>query len=173
MRSFCKRVRRKTESLGLVVIDHLQFIQPPPRLEGPAAIAAITRDLKAMAKDLGVPIILVSHLNRDIGHRENKRPMLSDLFGSSAIEKDADAVLFVHRDHYWLARQGPPMPENGYDHEKADELRDKWLRDLKEIEHDADLILAKRRRGRGDGCIGVNFNPETTKFYDRIGPRLL
>lgn len=168
MRSFAKRVRRRYNGIDLVIIDHLQFIQPPPRLEGPAAIAAITRELKAMAKDLEVPIILVSHLNRDVSHRDNKRPLLSDLFGSSAIEKDADVVAFVHREHYWLTRQGPKMPEDETDWVRADELKELWKKALRHIEGDADIILAKRRRGRGDGSITVDFDMKNTKFKDRV-----
>ena len=106
---------------------------------------------------LAVPIILVSHLNRETNKRTSNRPVLSDLYGSSAIEKDADTVLFVHREHYWLSRKGPES--------EADRLE--WEMKLKEIENDAELILAKRRRGKGSDCKKVGFNPELTLFYEK------
>ncbi len=153
--------------LGLVVIDHLQFIEhPDPRREGPSKIADITRDLKAMAKELGVPVILVSHLNRDLSHRNGKRPQLSDLFGSSAIEKDADCVLFVHRENYWIAREGPKVPDDPLDFAEAEANRQVWEAALERTKNEADLILAKRRRGKGAAWKKVTFTPEITLFSD-------
>ena len=155
--SHARRVKRRF-GLDLLVIDHLQFIQPrTSNKEGPAAVAEITADLKALAKMLAVPIILVSHLNRETNKRTSNRPVLSDLYGGSAIEKDADTVLFVHREHYWLSRKGPES--------EADRLE--WEMKLKEIENDAELILAKRRRGKGSDCKKVGFNPELTLFYEK------
>ena len=154
--SHARRVKKRF-GLDLLVIDHLQFIQPKTaNKEGPAAVAEITADLKAIAKRLQVPIILISHLNRETNKRSSNRPVLSDLYGGSAIEKDADTVLFVHREHYWLARKAPES--------EAD--RPAWLAKLKEIENEAELILAKRRRGKGADCIKVGFNPELTMFYE-------
>lgn len=152
------RLRRKLNgALDLLVIDHLQFIQPPEGKEGPAAIADVTRGLKAMAKALEVPILLVSHLNREPSKRTNShRPLLSDLYGGGAIEKDADTVMFVHREAYWLAREGP----------KSEEDRLEWELKLKEIENEAELILAKRRRGKGADYRKVVFEPELTLFRD-------
>lgn len=151
-----RRVRARQGDLGLIVIDHLQFIQPPSNKEGPAAVAEITRQLKGIAKSLKVPILLISHLNRDPAKRNNHRPLLADLYGGGAIEKDADTVIFVHREHYWLSRKGPEPNEDPI----AFELL------LKDLENKAELILAKRRRGKGSAIKKVGFNPENTLFYE-------
>src|SRR5690606_11220696 len=111
--SYARRVQKRF-GLDLLVIDHLQFLQPPPNKEGPAAVADVTRDLKASAKTLGLPILLVSHLNREPNRRTGNRPTLSDLYGGGAIEKDADTVVFIHREHYWLARKGPDSEEDRF-----------------------------------------------------------
>lgn len=153
--SYARRVQKRY-GLDLLVIDHLQFIQPPPNKEGPAAIADVTRDLKSSAKVLGVPVLLVSHLNREPNRRTGNRPSLADLYGGGAIEKDADSVVFVHREHYWLHRKGPDSEED----------RLAWEAKLREIENEAEFILAKRRRGKGSDYRKVGFNPELTMFYE-------
>jgi replicative DNA helicase len=153
--SNARRVKRRF-GLDLLVLDHLQFVRPTnPKKEGPEAIAEVVADLKHMADILQVPIILVSHLNRDTNKRDNYRPGLSDLFGSSAIEKDADVVCFVHRLFYWLERAGPA---------KNQDLSD-WQYEIDKIKNDADLILAKRRRGIGAGSVKCGWSGETTSFY--------
>jgi replicative DNA helicase len=167
MKALCRRASRKYEKLDLVVIDHLQFIEHyDPRRDGPSKVADITREVKAMAKDLNVPIILVSHLNRDLAKRDGGRPQLSDLFGSSAIEKDADVVCFVHRENYWLSRQGPKPADDPFDEAEAEANRMMWEQALERTKHDAELIIAKRRRGAGAGYRKVRFLPERTLFMD-------
>jgi replicative DNA helicase len=153
--SNARRVRRRF-GLDLLVLDHLQFIKPNnPKKEGPEAIAEVVADIKHMAQLLEVPVILVSHLNRDTNKRDQFRPVLSDLFGSSAIEKDADCVVFVHRLHYWLQRAGCPK----------DKDEETWAAEMAAIERDAEIIIAKRRRGRGAGSVKVGWDPEKTLFY--------
>jgi replicative DNA helicase len=167
MKALCRRAARKHGKLDLVVIDHLQFIEHyDPRRDGPSKVADITREVKAMAKDLNVPIILVSHLNRDLAKRDGGRPQLSDLFGSSAIEKDADVVCFVHRENYWLSRQGPKPADDPFDEAEAEANRMMWEQALERTKHDAELIIAKRRRGAGSGYRKVRFLPERTLFMD-------
>jgi replicative DNA helicase len=153
--SNARRVKRRF-GLDLLVLDHLQFIKPNnPKKEGADAIADVVADVKHMAQLLEVPIILVSHLNRESSKRDNYRPVLSDLFGSSAIEKDSDCVLFVHRLAYWLERAGP----------KKDEDPIAWQAAIDAIRNDAELILAKRRRGRGAGSVSVGWDESKTSFY--------
>jgi replicative DNA helicase len=153
--SNARRVKRRF-GLDLMVIDHLQFVRPNnPKKEGPEAVAESVADIKQMADLLQVPIILVSHLNRDTNKRDNYRPVLSDLFGSSAIEKDADTVCFVHRLAYWLERAGP----------KKDEDPAIWQLGIDAIKHEAEFILGKRRRGEGAGSIKVGWRGERTLFY--------
>lgn len=127
IRTACRRLARK--KLDLVVIDYLQLIgNGPDRSENRVQeISAITRGLKMLAKDLGVPVMALSQLSRQVESREDKRPQLSDLRESGTIEQDADVVLFVYRDEYYLSRNGGICPE-----------------DLKNV---AEVIIAKQRHG--------------------------
>jgi replicative DNA helicase len=168
MKALCRRMQRKWGGIDLVVIDHLQFIEHwDPKRDGPSKVADITREVKALAKDLAVPVILVSHLNRDLSKREGGRPQLSDLFGSSAIEKDADVVIFVHRENYWLSRQGPKPADDPFDVAEAEANRMMWEQALERTKNEAELIIAKRRRGAGSGYRKVQFLPERTLFTDQ------
>jgi replicative DNA helicase len=153
--SNARRVKRRF-GLSLLVLDHLQFIRPNnPKKEGPDAIAETVADIKHAAQLLDVPVLLISHLNRDTSKRDNYRPVLSDLFGSSAIEKDADTCVFVHRLAYWLERAGP----------KKDEDPIAWQADIDAIRNDAEFILGKRRRGTGAGSVKVGWQGDATMFY--------
>lgn len=157
IRSMAKRVMQET-GLKLLVVDHLGFIRnQDTRKTGPDAIGELTADLKALAKELDVPVLLISHINRDASKRENYRPGLSDLYGSSAIEKDADMVIFVHRLAYWLRRKGPALNED----------RESWEASMLAIDNQAELILAKRRRGHGEGIAEVYWDPNKTLFLPR------
>lgn len=104
MRTRCRRLKR-TKGLNLVVVDYLQLMRPTvgTRPESRVLeISMITQGLKAIAKELEVPVIALSQLSRQVESREDKRPMLSDLRESGSIEQDADAVMFVYRDEYYL-----------------------------------------------------------------------
>ncbi len=106
----CARARRAKmqHDTGIIFIDYLQFITPPSTQQnGAAAIQHITRALKGLAKELKVPIVLLSQLNRGLESRTNKRPMMSDLRESGAIEQDADVILFLHREGYYKAHEWP------------------------------------------------------------------
>lgn len=93
---------RRTKNLGLVIIDYLQLMESTTRSDNRVVvISEITRQLKVMAKELNVPIILLSQLSRGVESRTDKRPMLSDLRESGSIEQDADIVLFLYRDAYY------------------------------------------------------------------------
>ena len=101
IRAKCRRLKRR-EGLGLVVVDYLQLMQGPRAAENrQQEIADISRSLKNLARELQVPVIAVSQLNRQLESRENKRPRLGDLRESGAIEQDADVVLFIYRDDYY------------------------------------------------------------------------
>ncbi len=153
------RLRQRKSGLNLIVIDHLQFIRfenpRAPKIEG---IEQVTRDIKALAKEMEVPVILVSHLSRGVSMRDEKTPVLSDLHGSSAIEKDADVVFFVHREEYWLLRNEPPAHDF--------EARIEWEQKMDIVRGKAEIILAKRRRGRGVGRRTLLFNESFTEFSD-------
>ncbi|MGL1921967.1 MAG: AAA family ATPase [Hyphomicrobiales bacterium] len=158
IRARAKKMQREG-GLAFLLIDHIGFIQFEDRRTNKIdGIAEVTRDLKALAKELRIPIIAISHMNRDANKRDNHRPMLSDLFGSSSIEKDADIVLFVHREQYWLERNEPT--DDG-----STEYAD-WEAKLSECKGKAELILAKRRRGKGAGLRLVEFDEAKTMFNE-------
>lgn len=155
--SGCTQARRKLGGLDLVVIDYLQLIQYEiGRGENnAAAVGKITKGLKALSKELGVPIVCLSQLSREVEHRDNKRPTLSDLRDSGAIEQDADAVIFVFREEYYLAKDEPkggPATTNTKWHE--------WQNELREAEGVVELICAKVRQGK-TGTIKVHVEFET------------
>lgn len=157
IRSRARRLRRRG-GVDFILIDHLRFIAPDdPRAQERDQIQQVTRDLKALAKELQVPVLLVAHLNREANKRDNHKPTLSDLYGSASIEQNADVVAFVHREEYWLAKEEPS-------NRGGDDYTD-WENDIRPHRGRADLIVAKRRRGpTGESRLGWNAN--LTLFYD-------
>ncbi|MDH3306348.1 MAG: replicative DNA helicase [Acidimicrobiia bacterium] len=139
VRAKCRRLKRH-RGLDLVVLDYLQLMQGRNRENRQQEIAEISRNLKNLARELGVPIIAVSQLNRSLEAREDKRPRLGDLRESGAIEQDADIVMFIYRDEYY-------HPEN------------------QESKGLAEVIVAKHRAG-STGRIDMTFMPEFTLFGD-------
>jgi replicative DNA helicase len=106
-----RRMKRK-HGIGLIVVDYLQLMQASKRRESRVQdITEITTGLKALAKELRVPVLALSQLSRETERRDNKRPQLSDLRESGSIEQDADVVLFVYRDEYYLERAAPSEDE--------------------------------------------------------------
>ena len=137
IRAKCRRLKRR-HGLSLVVVDYLQLMEASTRENRQQEISEITRNLKNLARELEVPILAVSQLNRSLESREDKRPRLSDLRESGAIEQDADVVMFIYRHEYY-------HPE---DQEK---------RGI------AEIIVAKHRAG-STGPIEMTFQPEFTRF---------
>ncbi len=137
VRAKCRRLKRKN-GLSLVVIDYLQLMQASNRENRQQEISEITRNLKNLARELDVPIIAVSQLNRSLESREDKRPRLSDLRESGAIEQDADIVMFIYRHEYY--------------HEEDTEKRGI-----------AEVHVAKHRSGP-QGTVQLTFQPEFTRF---------
>ena len=163
------RVRRmkRTLDVGLIVIDYLQLIASSPgaRSEnGVQEISAITRGLKALAKELGVPVLALSQLSRAVELREDKRPLLSDLRESGTIEQDADVVLFVYREHYYL-RSKAPERRSGEPEREFNNRFEEWKMRLAQVEDKAELIVAKHRQGE-TGTILLRFEPRFTRFSD-------
>ncbi|MGH8915442.1 MAG: replicative DNA helicase [Acidimicrobiia bacterium] len=137
IRAKCRRLRRKS-GLSLVVIDYLQLMEASSRENRQQEISEITRNLKNLARELEVPVIAVSQLNRSLEAREDKRPRLSDLRESGSIEQDADVVMFIYRHEYY-------HPE---------EQEKKGI---------AEVIVAKHRAG-STGPVEMTFQPEFTRF---------
>ncbi|HYE00172.1 MAG TPA: DnaB-like helicase C-terminal domain-containing protein, partial [Alphaproteobacteria bacterium] len=125
-------------------------------------VSMITQGLKAMAKELDVPVIALSQLSRQVEQREDKRPQLSDLRESGSIEQDADVVMFVFREQYYLERAEPGQrPEEST--EKFNERYQRWQTRLAEVHNTAEAIIAKARHGPV-GAVKLHFEGQFTKF---------
>ena len=152
----CNRLHRKVGGLGLLVVDYIQLIQGLNRKENRTLeIAEITGGLKKIAKDLNIPVIGVSQLSRSIETREDKRPQMSDLRDSGSIEQDADLVMFLYREEYYLKRSEPSQD----DEKKYAE----WKAKSKEHFNKAEIIIDKHRHGP-TGSVKTIFIGEFTKF---------
>ncbi|MGC8527798.1 replicative DNA helicase [Acidiphilium multivorum] len=166
LRTRCRRLRR-TRGLALIVVDYLQLMRPAAGTRPDnrvLEISQITQGLKAIAKELSVPVIALSQLSRAVESREDKRPQLSDLRESGTIEQDADAVMFVYRDEYYLQARMPK--QMAYDSEdKFQDALAKWQQDMEHVHNRAELILAKQRHGP-TGKIDLFFEAEFTRFAD-------
>jgi len=135
IRAKARRLAARRQGLGLIIVDYLQLMSHHRRVDNrQQEIAEISRSLKLLAKELKIPVIAVSQLNRDPERRQDKRPQLSDLRESGAIEQDSDVVMFIHRDDSDPAKKGL-----------------------------ADLIVAKHRNGPTD-TVPVTFLPHLTQF---------
>ena len=159
-----RRLKRdKEKGLGLIVIDYLQLISSSTRSENRVQeLSEMTRQLKIMAKELNVPVLVLSQLSRLVEQRDNKRPQLSDLRESGSIEQDADVVMFVFREHYYLKNDKPIQRTN----ETADKYQQRekaWQQQLQESLNTAELIIAKHRHGK-TATVPLYFNGEFGKF---------
>jgi replicative DNA helicase len=155
------RARRlnRQRGLDLIVIDYIQLMQGSTRraMEGRVQeVTEITTNLKALAKELKVPILALSQLSRQVESREDKHPQLSDLRESGSIEQDADVVMFVYREEYYLMNK-EPRPGT-VEHEK-------WQADMEAVLGKAEVIIGKQRHGP-TGTVNLQFNGEVTRFAD-------
>jgi replicative DNA helicase len=151
-----RRLKRQ-RGLDLMVVDYLQLLSGSSRRSNEnrvQEITEITTGLKALAKELEVPILALSQLSRQVESRDDKRPQLSDLRESGSIEQDADVVIFVYRDEYYLKNKEP---------REGSEEWFKWESDLKAAENRAELIIGKQRHGP-TGKVDVLFESHVTRF---------
>ena len=170
IRTRCRRLARASRNnqhngLGLIVIDYLQLLDPGRRNQNEnrvQEISAISRGLKALAKDLDVPVLALSQLSRAVEQREDKRPQLSDLRESGSIEQDADVVMFVYRDEYYLEKK-MPQETNFESSELFQQKLNKWQNDMDEVHNKAEVIVGKQRHGPV-GKVLLHFQPEFTHF---------
>ncbi len=159
-----RRLKRQ-HGLGLIVVDYLQLLSGSgKRHDGRVQeITEISMGLKALAKELSVPIIALSQLSRQVESRDDKRPQLADLRESGSIEQDADVVLFVYREKYYLSRSEP---------REGTEEHMQWMARLDEVGDTAEIIIGKQRHGP-IGKVDLHFEEKFTKFsnlaHDRYG----
>lgn len=168
IRSRARRLARKGK-LGAIVIDYLQLISPPGRERAENRVnelSMITRGLKTLAKELDVPVIALSQLNRGVELREDKRPMLSDLRESGSIEADSDVVMFVYRDQYYLER-AEPKQRTDETTERYVERFTKWQNMMNEAHGKGELIIAKQRHGPL-GTIALHFEEKHAWWADLV-----
>ena len=166
MRTRCRRLKR-TKGLALIVVDYLQLMRPAAgtRPENRVVeISQITMGLKALAKELNVPVLALAQLSRAVESREDKRPQLADLRESGSIEQDADVVMFIYRDEYYLQQRAPK--QLAYDNDdKFHAATEKWQRDMEQVHNRAELLIEKQRHGP-TGKIDLFFEGEFTRFTD-------
>jgi replicative DNA helicase len=166
MRTRCRRLAR-TRGLALLVVDYVQLMRPSAgtRQENRVQeITQITQGLKALAKELNIPVLALAQLSRQVESREDKRPQLSDLRESGSIEQDADVVMFIYRDEYYLQQRAPKQMAFDND-EKFHAAVEKWQRDMEQVHNRAELIIEKQRHGP-TGKIDLLFEGEFTRYAD-------
>jgi replicative DNA helicase len=173
LRTRARRLKRQ-QGLGLIIVDYLQLMRPASTSRGQEnrvqEISEITRGLKAIAKELNVPVLALSQLSRAVEQREDKRPQLADLRESGSIEQDADVVMFIFREEYYKSRE-PKINENETQ-DKFNTRYSEWQELMEKIHGIAEIIISKQRHGPV-GTVKLHFEAETTKFDNFIGPETL
>ena len=175
LRARARRLKRLYD-IDLIIIDYLQLMSGSTAVRNDGRvqeISEITRGLKAIAKELNIPIIALSQLSRQVEQREDKRPQLSDLRESGTIEQDSDVVMFIYRESYYLERLEPIKKAEESD-ETHTEKHGRWRELCESSYNTAEIIIAKQRHGP-IGTIKTHFDSSFTKFsnlsnkdYDNI-----
>ena len=158
------RARRlkRTNSLDVLIVDYLQLVRPASSKDSRVnEVSEITQGLKAIAKELDIPVIALSQLSRQVENRDDKRPQLSDLRESGSIEQDADVVMFVYRGEYYKEREKP----NDHEIEKMAA----WQAEMEELHGKAEIIIGKQRHGP-IGTIDLSFEGQFTRFGNLAKP---
>ncbi len=160
MSTLATRARRlkRQHDLGCIIVDYLQLLRPPTGGRGNdnrvQELSDITQGLKALAKELDIPIVALSQLSRAVESRDDKRPQLSDLRESGSIEQDSDVVMFIFREEYYVARSEPSPDSAEYE---------KWQDDMARVYGKAEVIIGKQRHGP-IGKVMLQFQAEFTRF---------
>jgi replicative DNA helicase len=158
------RARRlkRTHGLDVIIVDYLQLLRPATAKDSRVnEVSEITQGLKAIAKELDIPVIALSQLSRQVENREDKRPQLSDLRESGSIEQDADIVMFVYRAEYYKEREKPA------DHE-LDKMA-AWQDEMSQLHGKADVIIGTQRHGP-IGDVHLSFEGKFTRFGNLAKP---
>jgi replicative DNA helicase len=153
-----RRLKRQ-KGLDLIVVDYIQLLSGSGKKGNDnrvQEVTEITTSLKALAKELNVPVIALSQLSRQVESRDDKRPQLSDLRESGSIEQDADVVMFVFREEYYLANKEPRAGTPEYE---------KWQLDMSLVHGKAEVIIGKQRHGP-TGTVELQFEASITRFGD-------
>ena len=168
MRTRARRLKRQ-HGLSLIVVDYLQLMRPGLGTRSDnrvQEISAISQGLKAIAKELEVPVIALSQLSRAVEQREDKKPVLADLRESGSIEQDADVVMFIFREEYYLQKAEPTQRADEND-EKFNERHDQWQERCEKAYGKAEVIVSKQRHGP-TGTVTLHFEGATTKFSNYV-----
>ena len=158
------RARRlkRTQGLDVLIVDYLQLVRGTGRSENRVnEISEITMGLKAIAKELDIPVIALSQLSRQVENREDKRPQLSDLRESGSIEQDADVVMFVFREEYYVEREKPSD-------DKLEEMA-AWQDRMARLHGKAEVVIGKQRHGP-IGTVELSFEGQFTRFGNLVKP---
>ena len=157
------RARRlkRTHGLDLLIVDYLQLLKGTSRENRVQEVSEITQGLKAIAKELNIPVMALSQLSRQVENREDKRPQLSDLRESGSIEQDADVVMFVYREEYYKEREKPG------DHDL--EAMAKWQAVMENVHGKAEVVIGKQRHGP-IGSVDLSFEGRFTRFGNLVKP---
>jgi replicative DNA helicase len=142
----------------MIVVDYIQLMRGSLNYKDGRVqeVSEITQGLKAMAKELSIPVVALSQLSRQVEQRDNKKPQLSDLRESGSIEQDADVVMFVFREAYYLENKEP---------KPATVEHAEWQAKMNEVSNVAELIIGKQRHGP-TGTVFLEFEAMFTKFRD-------
>ena len=148
------RQLKAEKDISILFVDYIQLLYAPNHESRQQEISYISRSLKALAKELNVPVLALSQLSRQVEQRDDKKPQLSDLRDSGSIEQDADVVMFVFREAYYLERKEPTLGSIEYA---------EWQQKMDEISSLAEIIIGKQRHGP-TGNVKVEFEAQYTKF---------
>jgi replicative DNA helicase len=173
LRTRARRLKRMVPHLGAIVIDYLQLLHGTSTKGDNRVqeVSEITRGLKALAKELDIPVVALSQLSRAVEMREDKRPQLSDLRESGSIEQDADVVMFVYREEYYHTRSEPTRRQDEPE-DKFNTRHQRWQERGEEVRNIAEVLIAKQRHGP-IGTVELHFDGQFTRFSDlekRFGP---
>ena len=156
-----RRLKRE-HGLDVLIVDYLQLVRPASAKDSRVnEVSEITQGLKAIAKELDIPVVALSQLSRQVESREDKRPQLSDLRESGSIEQDADVVMFVFREEYYKEREKPG------DHDL--EAMGKWQEEMERLHGRAEVIIGKQRHGP-IGTVELSFEGRFTRFGNLVKP---
>lgn len=169
LRARARRMKQQYD-IGIMVVDYLQLLRGSTRVQDNRVqeISEISMGLKSIAKEMNIPVVALSQLSRAVEQRDNKRPQLSDLRESGSIEQDADIVMFLYREEYYLKQklgvmetsEGLATIEGDKDQEEQFKIREK----LEKVAGKAELIISKNRKG-SVGSIPLKFEDHLTRFY--------